>query len=73
MLCAVAQIGHTGLGGTVVTAKHLIAAFQAMPDNAYATVRTGRCELMNSALKAVKGESFPLRDYLKKFIVVIAA
>ena len=73
MSCAIAQIGDAGFGGAVVTAEHLLTAFQAMPDDANAAMSACRCELMDCAFEAVKGERFTLADHLKKLIVVIAA
>ena len=73
MSCAVAQIGDAGFGCAVVTAEHLLSTFQAMPDDANAAMSACRCELMDCAFEAVKGERFTLADHLKKFVVFIAA
>ena len=73
MSCAVAQIGDTGFGDAVVTAEHLLTAFQAMPDDANAAMRTRRCEFMDRAFEAIKGERSALRNYLEELVVVIAA
>ena len=73
MSCAVAQIGYARYGGAVVAAEHLFTAFQAMSDYANAAMRTRRCEFMDRAFEAIKGERSALRNYLEELVVVIAA
>ncbi len=73
MLGAVAQIGYAGFSRAVVTAKHLLTAFQAMSNDANTAMRAGGCEFMDGAFEAVKGEGFTLDDHLKELVVIVSA
>ena len=71
--CAVALIGYARFGGAVVAAEHLFTAFQAISYDAKTTIRSRRCELMDRAFEAVKGECSALSNHLKVLVVAIAA
>ena len=56
----------------MVTAKHLLTAFQAMSDDANAAMPAGGRQLVDCAFEAVKGERSALSNHLKELVVVIA-
>ena len=61
------------LTGTVGAAVDRVRGFGPMADDPAPTMRTGRCQLLNRAFKAIEDVSAPSGNDLEGEVIVVAA
>jgi hypothetical protein len=57
---------------TVVATENAAVRFEAVPHDAYITVRAMRCEQVNGTLETIEGMGGAAHGYLKGLVVVVA-